>query len=142
MNGVPCLGTALLQQELFWKTYRATENQPGRAVANGCSADFSKFKQGCNFFRTLLMLSYSYLPSKGLAVFYKWEGSQAQKAGEVQLSKHPLPHLSVLDLPDSSGRGNNSLSHTGTTLSATATCLVKARTIAKKAHFHTAKNTE
>lgn len=91
MNGVPCLGTVLLQQELFWKTYRATENQPGRAVANGCSADFSKFKQGCNFFRTLLMLSYSYLPSKGLAVFYKWEGSQAQKAGEVQLSKQPPP---------------------------------------------------
>lgn len=37
------------------------------------------------------MLSYSYLPSKGLAVFHKWEGSQAQKAGEVQLSMQTLP---------------------------------------------------
>lgn len=85
------------------------------------------------------MLSYSYLPSKGLAVFHKWEGSQAQKAGEVQLSKQCLPpHLSVLDLPDSSGRENNSLSTQAQHCHmSTATCLAGAITIAKKKHIFT-----
>lgn len=88
------------------------------------------------------MLSYSYLPSKGLAVFHKWEGSQAQKAGEVQLSKQPPPSP-VRPRPSRlQWRGNNSLSHKGTTLSATATSLAGAITTGKKAHFYTAKNTE
>lgn len=91
------------------------------------------------------MLSYSYLPSKGLAVFHKWEGSQAQKAGEGQLSKQCLPpHLSVLDLPDSSGRENNSLSKQAQLLSHVNSHMPSwgHNNSKKRAHFHTAKNTE
>lgn len=89
------------------------------------------------------MLSYSYLPSKGLAVFHKWEGSQAQKAGEVQLSKQ-TPPSPVRPRPSRiQWQGKQfPLPHRHNPVRATATCLVKAITTAKKAHFHTAKNTE
>lgn len=35
------------------------------------------------------MLSYSYLPSKGLAVFHKWEGSQSSKLMKSSSQSNP-----------------------------------------------------